>query len=98
MKLLFDIVAVVVITLSRIVSTPAPRWAHGRVSVVAWIVAVLWINIVSHGWIIPVAALLAIWHTHRINKPLDLAPKVPDLPYVEGEPEVGEASVSGDRS
>lgn len=38
MKPLFDIAAVVVIViaLSRIVATPTPRWAHGRVSVVAW--------------------------------------------------------------
>lgn len=91
MKLLFDIaaVAVIVIALSRIVATPAERWAHGRISIVAWIVAVLWINIVSHDVIVPVAGLLAIWYTHRINKPLDIAPKVPDLPYAEGESEEG---------
>lgn len=88
MKLLFDIaaVAVIIVAISRIVVTPPDRWAHGRVSIVAWVVGVLWINIVSHGLVVPVAALLAIWHTHRINKPLDLAPRVPDLPYAEGEP------------
>jgi len=87
MKLLFDIaaLALILVALSRIVSTPAVRWAHGRISIVAWVVAVLWCTVVIHGVILPFAAVVAVWHTGRINRPVDLAPKVPDLPYAEGE-------------
>lgn len=98
MKLLFDIaaLALIVVALSRIVATPAARWAHGRISIVAWIVAVLWCTVVVHGVILPLAAVAAIWHTGRINRPVDLAPRVPDLPYAEGQPDEDSAAEHSD--
>ena len=86
MKLLFDIaaVAVIIIAICRIVATPLGEWSHGRRSVVTWIIVSLWLNPVAHGVIIPVAAAIAIWQTHRVNHKVDLAPKVPDLPFAEG--------------
>jgi hypothetical protein len=84
---LLDVVALAVIFVAvvRIVATPAPRWGHGRLSKTAWVIATLWWTPSDHGFVIPVAAIVAIWHTRRLNRSETIEP--PDLPFAEGTPE-----------
>lgn len=78
---------VVFVALVRIVTTPVQLWAHGRISKTAWVISSLWFTFVVHGVWVPAAAVTAIAYTHRINHRPDPTPKVPDLPFAQGEPE-----------
>ena len=97
-KLLWDAIAgiVVFVALVRIVNLPATLWAHGRLSKVSWAIATIWFIPTSKGFAWPIAAVAAIWHTHKINRPTQ--PQVPPLPFAEGQPEGTTSSSSREQT
>lgn len=94
--LVVDVVSllVVLVAVGRVITTDNDRYRHGRWSKAAWVLASVWI-IVGHAATgsLPVGALAAIWHTHRINR-VHPAPSN-DVPFAEGDAEA-DAVVSGE--
>lgn len=76
---------VVFVALIRIVATPAERWPSRRLSKIAWALAAIYFTPAAHAVIFPVGAAVAIWHTHKLNKPA--GPVSSDLPYATGRPD-----------
>jgi len=81
-----DVVATLItfVALVRIVITPRDRWAHGRLSKTAWILATLWLIPYVGSLVLPLGGLAAIWKTRRLSR--KGAPDPLDVPLAEGSP------------
>lgn len=78
--------AVIFVAVVRVVTTPAERWPHGRLSKTAWVVAAVYFAPVISGVMWPLAAALAIWRTRQITRTARAATPA-DLPFATGSPE-----------
>lgn len=87
MRLLIDLasLAVVFVASVRVVTIPAERWSHGRMSKAAWVTAALWWLPVVHGVLLPIGTALALGQARRVHhRPTRLEP--PPVPYAQGDP------------
>ena len=87
--------AVIFVALIRIVATPRERWAHGRLSKTAWIIASIWFTPYLGAIVVPIGALVAIWKTDSLSRATK--PENFDVPFAEGKPSPEAAADEYDR-
>lgn len=88
--LLLDSISLVVVFVAivRVVTIPAERWAHGRMSKTAWVTAAVWFIVSAHSVALPLGAIAAIWQTRMLNR--TNRPEETGVPFAAGTAEAAD--------
>lgn len=87
MPILVDLVAliVVIVAIARVVKTDTELLAHRQWSKAGWIVLTLWLGWSTRLGVIPVGAIVALWHTRQVHRRTPRSEEDPlGVPFAEG--------------
>jgi hypothetical protein len=69
----------------RVARSPREWYSYGLVSKTGWIIASLWVSWHCGAALLPVGAIAALWHLHKLSRRQE-AGQVGSIPFATGAP------------